>query len=198
MNSEDGNSTGIDRRTVLKVGALSGAAGVLTAVGMHPQAVAATSERVTTVSGQTENFNDFIAALVQRGVIKPFNGFDLFYVPSNSSLTINQHVPAGQVAMITESRITIGQDHALQLAASVDNERILFDPDMVQARYTTPLRLLEATSFHPISQALTMELKNRTHKSQYFASMHTGAAMKVVDWQNRVVPFLSRIAGEMR
>jgi hypothetical protein len=144
---------------------------------------------------QTENLDDFIAALVQQDVVKPFNGFDFFYVPSNSSLTINQNVPAGQVALITESRITVGQDHALQLAASVDNKRILFDPDMVQARYANPLRLLQATSFHPISQVFKMELKNRTYKSQYFASMQSGAYLAVADWEKKVVPFLSRIAG---
>jgi hypothetical protein len=66
---------------------------------------------------------------------------------------------------------------------------------MVQARYANPLRLLQATSFHPISQVFKMELKNRTYKSQYFASMQSGAYLAVADWEKKVVPFLSRIAG---
>jgi hypothetical protein len=195
VGSEGKDSGGIDRRTVLKVGALSGAAGVLSVVGMRPQLAGAVTSNTTTVTAQTENFDDFIGALVQQGVIKPFNGFDFFYVPSNSSLTINQNVPAGQVSLITETRITVGQDHALQLAASVDDKRILFDPDMVQARYASPLRLLQATSFHPVTQTFKMELKNRTYKSQYFASMQSGANLAVGDWERTVVPFLSRISG---
>jgi hypothetical protein len=167
-------------------------------VGIRSQAASAATVTTMKETVHAESLDDFIGALVQQGIVTPFNGFDFFYVPSNSSLTINQNVPAGQVALITESRITVGQDHALQLSTSVDNKRILFDPDVVQARYANPLRLLQATSFHPISQIFTMELKNRTYKSQYFASMHLGASLAVVDWERFVVPFLSRITGVVR
>jgi hypothetical protein len=131
-----------------------------------------------------KSLGDRLSVLVNENVMQPFSNVTFFYVPPNSDVTINQNVPFGSVSLITEQRINVGQDHALQMAISIDGRRILFDPDLIQARYDRALSFLSSSSFYPIHENFRMTLTNKTSRVRYFSSMESGGTMPTSQWNS--------------
>lgn len=164
--------TSLDRRRALKVGALTGVAGALTVAGLGQ--LGSSPAVSSTLTSSAKSMDDWLSALVYDNVMQPFKTVTFFYVPPNSDVTINHKVPAGHVAVVTEDRINVGKDHTLQMAISIDGRRILFDPDLVQSRYSSALDFLTSSSFYPIHDNFSMMLTNLTSKTRYFSSMESG------------------------
>ncbi len=184
------------RRKAIKVGAVAGVASVLAASGLGSIRSGQAYSGLSIPSGR--NLDDLMTSSVQLGIVEPFNTVTFFYVPPNSTVMINQDVATGKVAIIREDRMTVSHDHALQISISIDGKEVLFDPDMVQARYATPLSFLDSTSFHPITQSFSVILKNKTSKSRYFSSMQSGGKLSVAEWNSIVKPYLVNVAREVR
>jgi hypothetical protein len=170
----------MDRRKALKVGAITGVAGALTVAGMGE--LGRTSSALGSSTQGTSSFEDRLSGLVGQNILQPFNSVTFFYVPPNSSVTINHKVPFGYISLITENRINVDKDHALQMAISIDGQRVLYDPDLIQARYERALNFLSPSFFRPIRDSFTMSLTNVTSKTRYFSSMESGASMLASQW----------------
>jgi hypothetical protein len=183
----------IDRRKALKVGAITGVAGALTVAGLSKldSGLSSSMQSPSQVSVEARGLADLLSALVQEGIMTPFNSITFFHVPANSSVTINQRVLPGHVSVVTEERIIVGQDHTLKMSISVDGKEILFDPDVVQSRYDRSLNFLGSSSFYPIRSSLTTILTNLTSRTRYFSSMESGGDMLSSQWDSIVRPHLA-------
>ena len=194
MNSsnipDENVSADLSRRKALKVGAVVGVAGAIAASGFGNLKLS--NAKSAAPLSVASSLDDLLALLAQRGIIQQFNAVTFFYVPANASISINQKAPIGQVSMINEERIAIGQDHTLQMSVTIDDKEVLFDPDMVQARYEKPLSYLRPSSFYPVQKNFNITLVNKTSKARYFSSLQSGGKIAASDWDLIVVPFLSR------
>jgi hypothetical protein len=191
-------SSKMNRRGALKVGAM-GVAGVLAASQVAGLATGGASAYSSQASSKN-SLADLLSALVDQGMVEPFNSITFFYVPPNSTVTVNQKVPAGFVSLIIQDRITVAQDHALQMSVFVDGREILADPDVVQARYIQPLNFLSSSSFYPVGESFRVVLTNKTSRPKYYSSMQTGGSISLEHWNSIVRPHLAGISsvGGMR
>jgi hypothetical protein len=188
-------SSKMNRRGALKVGALgvAGVAGVLAASqvgGLATRGASAYSSQASSKNGLA----DLLSALVDQGIVEPFNSVTFFHVPPNSTVTVNQKVPAGFVSFITQDRVTVAQDHSLQMSIFIDGREILVDPDMVQARYIQPLNFLSSSSFYPIGESFKVVLTNKTSRPKYYSSMQTGGKISLEQWNSIMRLHLAGIA----
>jgi hypothetical protein len=182
----------LERRKAIKLGALTGVAGIVGASGLGRLSNA--SSVSTKITGTlTHSFEDFLCALTEAKLIEPFNSVISNYVPRYDSVTHSQKVPSGYLGMIWESRIVVQQDHFLQMSVKIDGKEVLFDPDVVQARYERPLQFITATSFHPIRESFSITVTNKTSRPRYFSSMQMGGRMKIEQWDANVVPYLNAV-----
>jgi hypothetical protein len=188
-------SSKINRRGALKVGALGVASVASVLAASKVGGLAASGASLDSSQPLSKNgLADLLSALVDQGIVEPFNSVTFFYVPPNSTVTLNQKVPAGFVSLITQDRITVAQDHALQMSVFVDGREILLDPDMVQARYTQPLNFLSSNSFYPVGESFKVVLTNKTSRPRYYSSMQMGGNISLEHWNSIMRPHLAGIA----
>ena len=188
--TENNEQINAGRRKALKIGTLAGVTGALAVAGINGSKSASAQSGSNIVSGSS--LMDLLASLAQKQAIEQFRSMTFFHVPANSTVSINQTVPIGYLTIINEERIAIGQDHSLQMLVVIDDKEVLFDPDLVQARYATPLNYIQGGSFYPIRKSFNVTLVNKTSKARYFSSLQSGAKIAVSDWDTIVAPFLSR------
>ncbi|MDG7001262.1 MAG: hypothetical protein JRN15_19375 [Nitrososphaerota archaeon] len=184
----------VDRRKLLKMGAIGGTATLIAGMGAgrfgSPDASASSALQI---SNGTTSFDDLLSALVHMGVVQPFRTVETPYVGANSSIALTNNVPSGMVAFVNESRITVGQDHAIQVEIKVDGEQILVDKDVVQARYDRPLSFLHSSSFYPIRDKIEAIVTNKTSRTKYFSWMFSGGRLVAGDWDEVTRRYFAKI-----
>jgi hypothetical protein len=181
-------STDQSRRKALKIGAVAGAAGILSVAGIGKLS---SSSSGATILASTKNLEALMSALIEQKLIEPYNKVDSLYIPGNKSVTVDNKVPLGYISIVNEDRIAIGQDHTVRLSVFIDGKQVLDDPDAVQARYDRSLKFLSGGSFYTIKEGLGMIVTNKTSKPRYFSSTQSGGRMLLSYWNSIVAPYLS-------
>lgn len=191
-SSQDGNAENQgepnSRRSFIRNGVIAGAAGLLGAAVPLQRA----EPFVVAPSGLSRNMDENMTLLMDEGAIEPYSSVDFFYVPPNASVTVRKAVPLGMAFVVKEDRITVGQDHAMQLTAHIDGQLALSDPDLVQSRYNRPFLLVGPASMYAIRDRLTMKISNRTPRTTYFSLMQSGAKMPGLQWDSLLAAMRKR------
>jgi hypothetical protein len=144
------------------------------------------------------NFLELTTVLTQRQIVKPFFTIDHIPFQPNSSITINNFIPLGQVSIVAEVRLSVSQDNAFAMIVQLDNDEPVFnDPTVRNETYQFPVNFFHLGDLLPAFYKVTITITNNTSAPQTVHLAQFGVRMGKPFWDTLVAKYFEVIEGEI-
>jgi hypothetical protein len=125
-------------------------------------------------------------------------GFYSLWLDPGVAVKLSYTVPRGNIAVVIESRVVCDPDHAIASYIYVDGRPRVYDTDMVQARYLTPLNFMDVGGLVLAREKLEFLLVNKADVRAYISHLTQYLLVRKDVWDVVRDAVVSVIAEELK